>query len=342
MRPKINVVALAVIIGAPLATPSLLRAQDRIEVTVAAPALGAIPPLTAGTFLINTPNQSGIGGSGAVATGVEMSLPWGAEAIQFLQALETGATANSVTCAFYHTGNSAPYYTVTLHTPVVREVALAYDSAAGIASEEIHLLSFHIDYAAGASGAPATTSPPTIAPHVAMIGGRQVHVLPSRSIALTRIASTAAAPGAPAEGFASFTSPTGAMPSEGGIPSWAGSQSTSVSKLVVDVQSTLNIGSQSTGSGAGRVTVSPVTLTKPVGSLSAQLQAARANRTPITTVISLADRPGRLAYRITVTNGLIANDQTSFSGAKSTEEITMNAMSIQFEDLVRGTKVTLH
>lgn len=334
-----------------LTTPSIAGAQDRISVTIVAPTLGSFPQLTAGTFETSyITSLTGTGGTSSAAgnaqqTRVEMSLPWGGEAAQFYRALASGTQLTTVTCAFYHAGSSTPYYNMTLHSPTIDKLALAYDSAAGIANEEVRFAARQVDYAAGTSGTTTsgtTTSatPPTIAPRIVTIGGRQLHVLPAHFAAVSRIASAAVQAGPPTAGFAAFTASTGALPSEGGIPPWAGSQSTSVSRFAVEIDAPNRVGS--TGAGAGKVTFQAVTFTKPLGTLSPQLQAARAAHTPMSTVISLADRPGRLAYRVTLANGVIQSDQTSFSGGKSAEDITMYVLSIQLDDLLHTGMAGLH
>ena len=352
MRSKLETTMAVALAATTIATPITLRAQDRVNVSIVAPTLGAIPQLSAGTFEILNQSAltytSGSGGSSMLAGNsqpahVQMSLPWGGEAAQFLEALESGSasTFTTVTCAFYHPGSSTPYYTVTMHTPVIERVALAYDSAAGIATEELRFAAKHVDYSTGTSGSGSATPtpPPSIAPQTVMIAGRQVHVFPARAMMVSRIASAVIEAGPPMAGFAAFTSSSGAMPSEGGTPPWAGTQSTSVSTFTVDMSTPVDAAS---GLSTGKVTITPVKFTKPVGSLSAQLQAARAAHTPLTTVISLADRPGRLAYRITLTNGVIQSDQTSFSGGKSAEEIAVAAQGMKVADLVRGTQIDMH
>lgn len=315
-----------------LAAPCTLRAQDRITVAVVAPALGSFPQLTAGTFETSTTQAGTVAQPTGLITHVEMSLPWGGEAAQLLRALKSGAPLATVTCTFYHAGSDAPYYSMALHPATVEKLALAYDSASGVATEEVRFAAPHVDYGTGTAGtasAVSPTSPPAIAPRIVTIGGRQVHVLPTRFVALSRIAGAGVA-GPPIAGFATFTSPTGPMPPEGGTPSWAGSQSTSVSSFAVEVDQT-SIGSQSGGAGH---TPQFVTFTKPLGSLSPQLQAAHAAHTPLQTVISLADRPGRLAYRITLPTGVVQSDQTSFSGNKSAEDIKMAVPYITLDNIV--------
>ena len=372
MRPRSQirgaVVLVATTLGAALAPASMLRAQDHVNITIVAPTLGSFPVLAAGSFDITNSDKlvqhTAAGASGqqhVVALSVtepvkvEMTMPWGGEIPQLLQSMTSGAVPSAIdhiTCDFVHAGSSQPYYTVVIDHPLVSHIDLAYDSASAAATEQLKLEAPQVEFLDGSAGTTgASTTQSTTATGTAARALMRPIALPhlrllSTPVKIRQLGTSMAGvvAGPPVDGFASFAatgSSTAHFAPEGSFPAWATgamanveSLSVSFARDIVVYKQTLADGSQQAFPRYGNAVPTTATFTKPVGSLSNDLQAAISGHQKVTTTFELADVPGRLAYSFQFVNGYISSDHTSLSNGHASEQVTVtNGYHVQVTNL---------
>ena len=334
-------------------------AQDHVNVTIVAPAVGSFPRLAAGSFDITNQDQlvsvktttaqgqsqtQSMAGTTAPVR-VQMGLPWGGEVAQLIKAMVSGANPaiDHITCDFVHAGSDQPYYTVVIDHPIIARVDLAYDSAAVTATEQISLAAPQVDFLDGGSSANTPAAPATGGSRAIVL--RRAAARPQPPLRLTAtpqmlrrlMSSTTAAAGPPIIGFASFAASAGStlhFAPEASFPTWASGAMIGVETLAITFERqvlmtsvTAADGSRTTVPHPGPLQPTQASFTKSVGSLSNDLQAAVSGRQHITTTFELADAPGRLGYSFIFTSGLISSDHTSLSNGHAAEQVALTSGS---------------
>lgn len=326
-------------------------AQDHVNVTITAPAIGTFPQLTAGSFdvtneeMLSTQAMGVVNGrdvTKAFASNqpavVQMVLPWGGEIIQILKAMASTSAqspVDKVTCDFVHSGSNQPYYSVIIDHPIISHVELAYDSATAVATETITLRSVLLEYYDGSGTKSGTATAVAGTPRARMATGAaalpRLRLLGTAATLRRLVTSTGAVAGPPVAAFADFAATgnsTAHFSAEGSFPPWAAGAMANIEALSMTFDRPVVINTLTSSTvqiHAGWAAPARVTFTKGVGALSSALQGAMSSAQRIKTGFELADAPGRLAYSFTLPQAVITTDHTSLSNGHATEQVTMTS-----------------
>jgi type VI protein secretion system component Hcp len=103
----------------------------------------------------------------------------------------------------------------------------------------------------------------------------------------------------------------------------------------LDVEQTLNLGSQSTGAGAGKVTFNPFSITRKVDQASPHLFAAACSGTPFEYVDLLQVRPGDADARVFLAwrFGLVAVKTIAWAAA---DDVPSETVTFEYGSLTLG------